>query len=381
LPSTRITSLTLTQFRNHAEQHFASHARFIVLTGANGVGKTNVLEALSLFAPGRGLRGARLDEMARQGASTPLSSTSASASVAPALPWSVVIDLERAGGTRYRLGTGTSSQNPDRRALRVDGEKAALSKLPTWLTLLWLTPGMDGLFQAGASERRRFFDRLVLTLYPDHAGHVARYEQALSERLALLRQGRAEPVWLEALEQRIAEHGMAATAARVQTAAALTPLLENLPSAPFPQARIVIECALAQSLEHTSALQAEEALRLQLARARAQDALSGRTSVGPHRVDLMVIHKAKNQPAKQCSTGEQKALLISLILSQAALVVQQTGAPPILLLDEITAHIDTARTQALLAILTALDVQTWMTGTHPGLFTTLVEDTRFLDLV
>jgi DNA replication and repair protein RecF len=360
-----ITRLDLTDFRSYTVRSFAVTAGAVVLIGPNGVGKTNALEALSLFAPGRGLRGATLADMARQGS---------------AGPWAVSIELQR-GDDVMRLGTGVTAESPNRRSLRVDGAPGAIADLPQWLSLLWLTPAMDRLFLDGASERRRFFDRLVLALYPDHAGHVARYEHAQRERLRLLTDARAaDPVWLDGLERRIAEHGVAAAAARRDTAAALQPVLADLPIAPFPRAALSLECALVTALASQPALQVEDALRAELAEQRNADARTGRTGVGPHKLDMLVIHAPKAQPARLCSTGEQKALLISMVLAQAALVRTRSGQSPLLLLDEIAAHLDAERRAALFAILERLDVQAWMTGTDASLFSALEANASVLTL-
>jgi DNA replication and repair protein RecF len=357
-----ITQLSLKNFRSYTDAKVVAAMPLVVLTGDNGVGKTNALEALSLFAPGRGLRGATLDEMARQGGS---------------IGWGISVQL--AGGTR--IGTGVTAESPGKRSLRVNGAAANISELPEHLSVLWLTPAQDRLFMDGASERRRFLDRLVLALYPAHAGHVARYEHAQRERLKLLTEGRADPVWLTALEARIAEHGVIASHARWEAVEALSRLSAiPLHNSLFPISMTLhgaLEGLLAQGLP---ALAVEEQVKLLLARNRNDDARTGRTNFGPNRVDLLVRHDSKNQAADQCSTGEQKILLTCLILAQAQLIQQLTGRAPLLLLDEIAAHLDAGRRAALFDILHGLALPCWMTGTDAALFSGLNNRANFVQV-
>lgn len=348
-----VRRLSLSQFRNYAEASVDLDAAPVVLAGPNGIGKTNLLEALSLFAPGRGLRGATLEDMARQDAAR--------------AGWSVAIRLD-VSDQSLALGTGVAPPVFGRRQVRIDGAPGSIAALPHHLTVLWLTPAMDRLFLDPAAQRRAWLDRLVLALYPDHAGHVARVEHAMRERARLLAEGGADPAWLAALELRMAEHGVAVAAARRDTVQALAPLLEALPEGAFPAAQARLECPLADALATRPALAVEDALKVALRDSRAGDAATGRTRVGPHRADLQLVHVPKAQPAALCSTGEQKALLISLLLAQAQLVSARTGRRPLLLLDEVAAHLDPARREALLAILERMGVQSWMTGTDAGLF-------------
>ncbi len=348
-----INRLNLHQFRSYTSARVDTSTRLVVLTGENGAGKTNALEALSLFAPGRGLRGATLDEMKHQHSSA---------------GWGVSIQLQ----TDVQIGTGVTAESPGKRSLKVNGAAASISVLPQHLVVLWLTPAQDRLFMDAASDRRRFLDRLVLALYPDHAGHVARYEHAMRERLKLLGSGQGDPVWLAGLEARIAEHGVAASHARVETIGALSPLAASSLDPRFPPADIAlsgdVEALLAQGLP---ALAVEDAVKARLVTTRNEDARSGRTSFGPGRVDLLVRHMPKNQVAGLCSTGEQKALLTGLILAQAQLVSQLNGRPPLLLLDEIAAHLDAGRRDGLFDILDKLKLPCWMTGTDNSLFSSL----------
>jgi DNA replication and repair protein RecF len=332
-----LTRLVLTDFRNHRDTILNVGTGFVVLAGDNGAGKTNVLEAVSLLAPGRGLRRAPLTEMARQGGSG---------------GFGVAAQLDG----EVEIGTGTQPSAPERRIVRVNGATAAATSLGEWLTVLWLTPAMDRLFAEPASERRRFLDRLALALVPSHAHHSARYEAAMRERNRLLgAEEPADPDWLTALEARMTEHGTAIDTARRTTVAQLSDRLVAQPEGPFARAGLAIEGDDATDL--TARLRA----------GRARDAAAGRTLNGPHRQDLAVTHLGKGQAAHLCSTGEQKALLLAIVLAHAELVADRTGRAPILLLDEVAAHLDPARRAALFERLTGRG-QVWMTGTEPALF-------------
>jgi DNA replication and repair protein RecF len=331
--------LSLTDFRNHADAVLAPGPGFVVLSGDNGAGKTNVLEAVSLLAPGRGLRRAPLSEMARQG-------SSGGFGVAATL----------ADGSA--LATGTRADAPERRLVRINGAGTAANALAEWLTVLWLTPAMDRLFVEPAGERRRFLDRLALALAPGHARHASRYEAAMRERNRLLADERpADPDWLAALEARMAEHGAAIDAARRGTVTALGERIAASAAGSFPRAGLAVEGWSGDA----------ERLRAELAGGRARDAAAGRALAGPHRSDLAVVHLEKAQAAHRCSTGEQKALLLGLVLAHAALVAERAGQPPLLLLDEVAAHLDPGRRAALFERLTG-GGQVWLTGTEPGLF-------------
>jgi DNA replication and repair protein RecF len=336
-----VDRLVLTDFRNHADTLLRPGGGFVVLTGDNGAGKTNVLEALSLLAPGRGLRRAPLSEMARQGGSGGFG-------VAATLG-----DLD--------LGTGTQPGATERRIVRINGATAAATSLAERVTMLWLTPAMDRLFVEPASERRRLLDRLTLALAPMHAHHSNRYEAAMRERNRLLAEaadGAAlDAEWLGALEARMAEHGAAIAEARTETVSALDAALRAAPAGPFARAGLALEGWSGNP----------EALALALRESRRRDMAAGRTLVGPHRGDLLVTHLDKSQPAHLCSTGEQKALLLALVLAHAELVAERIGRAPILLLDEVAAHLDPMRRAALFERLAGKE-QVWMTGTEAGLF-------------
>ncbi len=346
-----LTRLVLTDFRNHADLVLAPGPGFVVLTGENGAGKTNVLEAVSLLAPGRGLRRAALGEMARQGqAGGGRGGFGVAASLAS--------DVE--------IATGTQAAAPERRIVRVQGVGIAATALAEWLTVLWLTPAMDRLFVEPAGERRRFLDRLTLALAPGHAVHANRYEAAMRARNRLLAEDALpDRDWLAALEAQMAEHGAAIDAARRATVAALAARLADQPDGPFARAGLTLEGWTG----------AGDTLAADLAQGRPRDAAAGRALVGPHRSDLAVTHLGKPVPGKAgggqaaalCSTGEQKALLLGLILAHAELVAERTGAAPVLLLDEVAAHLDPVRRAALFERLGGKG-QVWMTGTEDALF-------------
>lgn len=344
-----LARLSLTDFRNHQDAVLAPGPGFVVLSGDNGAGKTNVLEAVSLLAPGRGLRRAPLSEMARQGGSGGFG-------VAAVL------------ADDTTLGTGTRPDAPERRLVRINGAPATAMALAEWLTVLWLTPAMDRLFVEPAGERRRFLDRFALALTPGHASHASRYEAAMRERNRLLADERpADAEWLTALETRMAEHGAAIDAARRATVAALGERIAASPAGAFPRAGLSVEGWGGDA----------ERLRAELAAGRSRDAAAGRTLAGPHRSDLAVVHLEKGQAAHRCSTGEQKALLLGLVLAHAGLVAERAGRPPLLLLDEVAAHLDPGRRAALFDRLAGAG-QVWLTGTEPGLFDAIgTEATRF----
>ncbi len=340
-----IRRLRLTDFRNHAEASLDVSDGFVLLSGPNGAGKTNILEAVSLLAPGRGLRGAALSEMARS---------------AGAGGFGVAANLTDATD----IATGTLATAPERRQVRINGATGAVNALAERLSVLWLTPAMDRLFSESAGARRRFLDRLVLALEPGHATHAARYEAAMRARNKLLAEPEgADASWLAALEAGMAEHGDALAAARQRTVEALGDQLALADTLDFPAAIL--------SLDRWGGEDLSAALR----RNRGRDAAAGRTTEGPHRQDLGVVHKAKAQPAARSSTGEQKALLMGIVLAHADLVSERRGQPPVLLLDEVAAHLDPQRRGALYRRLEGRG-QVWMTGTEEGLFESVV-GTRF----
>jgi DNA replication and repair protein RecF len=375
----RLNRLALTDFRSYASALIEPGPGFVLMSGDNGAGKTNCLEAVSLLTPGRGLRGASLAEMARNDGpggfgvaatlTLPLNGggqgggdggDAAAFPETPPLP-----NPSPSRGGAIQIGTGTLAAAPERRQVRINGAPAAVNSLSEWLSVLWLTPAMDRLFADSAGARRRFLDRLVLALEPTHAHHAARYEAAMRARNKLLAEpDSADPAWLAALEAGMAEHGAAVAEARTRTVAALDEQLANTPESDFATAKVDLEGW------------AESDLAADLKASRGRDAAAGRATVGPHRQDLAVTHRAKGVPASQSSTGEQKALLLGLVLAHAELVADRRGAPPILLLDEVAAHLDPKRRAALFSRLEGRG-QVWMTATESALFDGIGEASRF----
>ena len=339
-----VIRLALTDFRSYTSALIEPGPGFVLLYGENGAGKTNLIEAVSLLTPGRGLRGAALGEMSRQGGSGGFAVAG------------------RLGETD--IGTGTQASAPERRQVRVNGAAASVNALGEWLSILWLTPAMDRLFTGSAGDRRRFLDRLVLALEPGHAHHSSRYEAAMRARNKLLADEPWDESWLASLELAMAEHGTSIAEARARTVASLGERLAGVPEDEFARASI--------SLEGWSGGDLAIALRSN----RHRDAAAGRATEGPHRQDLTVSHVAKQMPASRSSTGEQKALLLGLVLAHADLVAERRGEPPILLLDEVAAHLDPQRRTALFSRLEGRG-QVWMTGTEEALFDGISQAWRF----
>ncbi len=385
-----VTRLVLTDFRNYRSARLDLEPGLdpgvelgpVVLTGANGAGKTNLLEAMSFLSPGRGLRNARLSDIDRRAAGP---------AEAPASGWAVAATVATRRGP-ISIGTGRIGPGRDggrdgaegeRRTIRIDGEPArSQAALGERLGVLWLTPQMDRLFVEGPIGRRRLLDRLVLGLDPAHAARVARYEQALRERSRLLRAGLspggpADPAWLGALEEIMAAEGVAVAAARRDAVERLDRVCATAEGA-FPRARLSLLGTIEGWLDAMPALAAEERFKAALAESRASEALSGGAGIGPHRSDLGVFHAEKGIAAEAASTGEQKALLIAILLAQARLQRAVRGEPPLLLLDEVAAHLDAARRAALFEVLAGLESQAWITGTDIALFAPLRGAARFL---
>ncbi len=340
-----VRRLALSDFRNYREAKLEADARFVALTGPNGAGKTNLLEALSLLAAGRGLRRARPREMTRLGAER----------------WTVTARVDTAWGT---VDIGAGLGEGDRRAVHIDG--AARRGRGAGPAVVWLTPHMDRLFLDGAGARRRFLDRLVQAVDPAHAGRAQAYETAMRQRLALLRAGTADGDWLAALERSMAERGIAVAASRRDLVERLRGALAPA-GGPFPKARAALQGDVDAWLEEGPALEAEDRLVRALADGRARDAESGRTGAGPHRSDFAVADAERGMPAAGCSTGEQKALLIALVLASARLA----APPPLLLLDDVAAYLDEGRRLALFDEIGRLGCQAWLTGADPGVFAPL----------
>ncbi|MCE9524091.1 MAG: DNA replication/repair protein RecF [Alphaproteobacteria bacterium] len=355
-----VTRLMLTNFRSYGMLDLKVEAQHVVLTGPNGAGKTNVLEALSMLAPGRGLRSVKLNDLARH---LPGDETHR--------PWAVSATLTvPAGETQLGVGymPGGDSAGTTKRAVRVDGVTLSNpAQLAERIRLIWLTPAMDRLFIDGVSERRRFLDRLIASFDPAHARRWGAYEIAMRERLSAVRSG-AQAAWLTALERTMAEHAVSVAASRLAGVQSLMRAMDEQRASAFPRAIIAVAGDIEGSLLRSPAVEVEDEFAATLGRSRSIDADSGRTSVGPHLTDFVVRHHEKGREAQASSTGEQKALLIRLILASAALPAPGAPEAPVLLLDEIVAHLDETRRRALFDEIEALKIQTWMTGTDVSAF-------------
>ncbi len=355
-----ILDLRLTDFRSYRTATLAPAGRGVFLFGPNGAGKTNLLEAISLLTPGRGLRGSSLAEIGRRLPGEEVGR-----------PWAVSALIADDG--EVRIGTGLETAGSSRRAVRIDGEPAPPGRMADHVRPLWLTPAQDRLFLDPASERRKFFDRLVFAAYPTHAANVLAYERALRERSRLLAEDSQDAAWLTALEARMAEAGARMAVDRARALAELAAEIDERRDGAFPRAEIALSGKwenLAASGLAADAIQARLADALSASRPR--DRAAGRALDGPHRGDLAVRHRAKNRPAAECSTGEQKALVLNLVLAQAARLCRVKSAPtPIVLLDEVAAHLDADRRAALFDEIEALGVQAFLTGTDQTLFATL----------
>ena len=351
----RLRRLQLAQFRSYEALDWRPAAPVAVVTGPNGSGKTNLLEAASLLVPGRGLRGARAADLPRRTAQ------------GVAGGWAAAAEVER-DGIAYALGTGTPPEGPgDRRVFRLNGAPPRTqAEIAALVSAVWLTPQMDRLFQEGASGRRRFLDRLTWALEPGHAREVSAFEQAMAGRNRLLAEGGADPAWLAAVEDGMARHAVAVAAAR----RALVARLDGAAGATrgFPSARVLLLCPVADRLGSAPALAVEDWMRERLARDRGRDAAAGGASLGTHRADMAMEDRATGLGAAQASTGQQKALLIGVILAHAQVIAEARGAPPLLLLDEPTVHLDEGRRRLLFAALADGPAQAMLTGTDGATF-------------
>ena len=355
----RLSRLTLTDFRNYASLTWRPAARVSVITGPNGSGKTNLLEAVSLLQPGRGLRGARMVDLARQGGDAPDR-------------WGVAAQVLR-DGTHADIGTGTPPDGPaDRRVFRLNGVAPRnQAEIAAVMAAVWLTPQMDRLFQEGASGRRRFLDRLVWALEPGHAREISAYDTAMASRNRLLAQGGVDPAWLAGIEDSMARHAVAVTAARVTLVAQLNAVLAGGAAGRFPVARLALVDGIADQMASQPALAVEDRLRATLAADRGRDAAAGSAQQGAHRADMLLSDAASGVPAALASTGQQKALLIGVVLGHAALIADARGAAPLLLLDEPAVHLDANRRAALWDALAGLSAQVLLTGTDAEPFKAL----------
>jgi DNA replication and repair protein RecF len=354
---TSLSKIHLTNFRSYSDFSLEKlSSDFVVLTGANGAGKTNILEAVSLLSPGKGMRNADLGDFQNKNKSNP--------------PWAISAHLQTQFG-EIRLGTGRDPQK-EKRVVHIQGEIAkSQTQLSDYFSCLWLTPQMDRVFIDAASGRRKFLDRMVFNFDSGHAGRMTRYENAMAQRSRLLKEGRTEPAWLDALEIQMAESGVAVAAGRAQFVEKLQSVCLTRQSAEFPVATLGLAGLLETEILRKSALLIEDELRARLKQSREEDAVYGGATQGVHKTDFLVTYTDKNMPAGQCSTGEQKALLIGIVLAHADLIRMECGAPPILLLDEVAAHLDPLRRVVLYELLSHIGGQVWMTGTDKVLFEAL----------
>ena len=378
-----LARLSLSRFRCYAHVEIETDGRPVVLAGPNGAGKTNLLEAISFLAPGRGLRRARLSEVDRRGPGEAPAVAAANGTGT----WAVAATVMAPDGPR-ELGTGREAgadgtapeTSRERRLVKIDGAFARSQQmLGDILSMTWLTPPMDGLFRDGAGGRRRFLDRLVYGFDSAHAGRLAAYEQSLRERSRLLKTGGAEDGWLSALEDSLARHGVAIAAARLDLVGRLARACAVRVGA-FPVAGLAVRGRVDDWLDDMPALRAEDTVRAKLAVSRRRDAESGGAGIGPHRSDLVVRHMDRDVPAADCSTGEQKALLIAIVLAHARLIALHRGAAPLLLLDEVAAHLDDVRREALYDEILALGAQAWLTGTDAAVFAALGDAAQFFSV-
>ena len=357
MTAARIRRLTLTNFRSYRAAQIEVGAALVVLTGPNGAGKTNLIEAISLLAPGRGLRRATLEDVAfAEGDGS----------------WAVAADVEGALGLAS-LGTGieppAAEDAANTRKFRIDREPvSSASAFADHLRVIWLVPAMDGLFNGPASERRRFLDRLVLAVDAEHGSRVNALERSLRSRNRLLEDARPDPHWLDAIEHETAELAVAVTALRVETVGRLQAALTARRGSAFPSAEIALDGWMEKLVPLHPAVEIDDRYRTSLRDNRARDAAAGRTLDGPHLSDLTVIYEPKNIPAADASTGEQKALLIGLVLAHAGLLTAISGFAPVLLLDEVVAHLDPSRRTALYAELDEIAAQAFMTGADAAAF-------------
>lgn len=352
MPGLSLSTLTLSHFRSHKRAVIDCDARPIAIFGPNGAGKTNIIEAVSLLSPGRGLRRSSAQDMARR---------------PEALGWKITALLHSLHQT-YEIDI--ISEQGAARQVRIDGKPAPQTALGRIARVLWLIPAMDRLWIEGAEGRRRFLDRMTLSFVPDHAEHALAYEKAMRERNRLLKDMVREPAWYGALEGQMAEAGAALHANRLTALSAIAGAQAQAETA-FPAATLELQCEMPADAE---------GLRAALADNRMRDLAAGRTLIGPHRADLFGVYADKDVPAKDCSTGEQKALLVSLILANARALAADFGAPPLLLLDEVAAHLDADRQAALYDEITALGAQAWMTGTGPEMFAILGDRAQRLEV-
>lgn len=362
---TFLQDLKLHNFRCYDRQDMAGlTSGLLVFYGPNGAGKTNILEGVSLLSPGRGLRSARMTEIQKQDG---------------AEPWAVASNVESCG-VQAQIGTGADRES-GKRTVRINGQTArGQNALSDYLSCVWLTPQMDRLFLEASAHRRKFLDRLIFAFDPGHAGRITRYENAMRQRARLLQNGGGDPAWLTGLESQMSEAGVAIAAARCDFTERLQAACDRNETPHFPRAALSVRGTLEELLGAAPALEVEEMFAYQLLQSRSVDMLTGGAATGPHKSDLNVRYVSKNMPADQCSTGEQKALLIGIVLAHAKLIAVERGSPPVLLLDEVAAHLDESRRAALYELLGALGGQVWLTGTDKNLFDAVKTTARFFEV-
>lgn len=379
-----VTRLTLTDFRNYAFLRVSLGLRPVIITGENGSGKTNILEAISFLTPGRGLRSARLADIRR------FTPAVIDADYLPAGGWGVSATVFR-NGEEFEIGTATETgsrechdeiRSFDRRIVKINGQKGvSQNELGQYLSAVWLTPQMDRLFRGGSQPRRSFLDRLVYAFDTEHAKRTSVFEHLYKQWYQLLKStnGHADAAWLTSLEEDMAAAGVAIAAARREQIARLNRFIESAPDDVFPDVEIALEGTVERQLDSLPAVEVEDAYRSRLARERHR-VLENDGVDGVNRSDFKVYYKKKRMPAELCSTGEQKALLISIILAQTKCQILSRGFAPILLLDEVTAHLDDAKREALLTKIRELDLQAFITATDPGLFASLNGHAEFWEI-
>ena len=360
-----VSTLKLHNFRCYSSAVFDGlDSGLVVLHGVNGAGKTNVLEAVSLLSPGRGLRGARITDVQCNGTTQ---------------PWAVSAQIQDRFGS-VQIGTGMEPGKATR-TVRINGQNArGQNALAEHVACVWLTPQMDRLFLDSSRERRKFLDRLVFTFDPGHSGRVIRYENAMRQRSKLLQDSKGDPAWLEGLEAQMAETAAAIAAARLDFVERLQAACVKAGARHFPLAHLYVRGTVEELLTNTSALEVEELFRYQLSESRGVDMLTGGAATGPHKSDLVVSMEETGMAADQCSTGEQKALLIGIVMAHARLIAAERGAAPILLLDEVAAHLDEGRRAALYDLLIELGGQVWLTGTECSLFNAIRGKAQFFEI-
>ena len=367
-----VEELKLTDFRNYASARLALGPEPVVLVGDNGSGKTNLLEAVSLLGPGHGLRGRPYSELCRKDG---------------AGGFAVAAKIVSPQG-EVEIGTGLAAESREEssgRTVRIAGKETSAGALGDYVKLVWLIPAMDGLFTGPAFERRRFLDRLVLAVDPKMRSPLGRYDRAMRQRNRLFQMREGSRALFEGLEEQMAEAGVAIAASRLDAMHRLVTLIERTREArgddtPFPYSLLALEGRLEEALGSRSATEIEDEFHRILSEGRERDRAAARALEGPHLSDLIVIHGPKNAPAEHCSSGEQKALLIGLILAKAELIKDIEGAAPLVLLDEVAAHLDEARRTALFGEILRLSAQAWMTGTDRDLFTPIAQDAQILAL-